>query len=343
MGTPRLLPPGGKARPSAPLPAQGVRWWKAPDYECLGEGLERAIIPIGNPKAVHHDPGAIDWRSLMDWSTLQLRDVTDRHAEDMCAWFTQHGAVGYFIGNVSHIEFPLTEVIATYPGHRRAAPRARGRGRPGPPRVFTRDEWACTSYHRVGGDWFSEQEEGDLAEQGYAFGGRLTMAPDVADLFLQYDPVRYDKEGLLSPSLHDLAARYSVPLSEFRAPDTPDFWALYKEPIADVLNAARLLRQLAVPRGTRRTKGLYQLLQGTGWGIDDDDFPEVHIASLVHAYAYDQVMRTHDVVSCARKNCTRPFLKRTLSHRYCSQRCENTANKAERRKKRVRHSQRKTG
>ena len=323
--------PQGEAPPPAPTPARGVRWWRAPDYECVNG----SITPVGDPVPVDLDPQTIDWGALMRWGTIPAAQIPDATVEEMCAWCQRHGTVGYFMTSVTAIYLPLGLTFEV--GHdaheaARTTHSVTGEASPHAQREELRLE--SLSYHRVGGAWFADRMTGDdLDQEGYGFSGALEKDDSIHD-HVRYDPKAYEEQGPLPPTLDDLAARCLVPIERCPPPNTPEFWALYQEPLTDMLQAGRLLSALR-PRTTAPARRLYQLMRGTSWVLNQAGQPEMRVASLLNAYALTHVLRSHIVKRCACEQCQRPFIGRTPSQKYCTTRCENTVNQQVRRQARA--------
>ena len=311
---PQGPPPQTPARPP-----RGIRWWRAPDYAHVGN----AIVPVGKPEAVELDPKDIDWDALKRWGQLTGDGADDATIEEMRQWCKRFGAVGYFMTSVTNIELPFAIIMEA---------------REHPPEEEM--AWESRSYDRVGGAWFTNSfthsDPEDLEEWGYSWSGTLSKDSSVGDDYiLIYDPT-IGGAAPLTPTIEDLAQRLRAPLKRCPPPNTSEFWALYQEPITDILRAGQTLNTLrsksistAIPQDVNGR--LHILMRGTSLVLNADGQPEMRTASLLNAYALHRVLQPHTVLQCAREDCNRSFVARTATQTFCTPRCENTTSKRSKR------------
>jgi len=311
---PQGPPPQTPARPP-----RGIRWWRAPDYAHVGN----AIVPVGEPEAVELDPKDIDWDALERWGQLKNDGADDATIKEMCQWCRRFGAVGYFMTSVTSIVLPFVIRIEAWEH---------------PPEEEMTLE--VRSYYRVGGAWFTDCfTQGnleDLEAMGYRWSGTLSKDSSIGDdCILIYDP-KIGGAAPITPTIEDLAQRLRAPLERCPQPNTSEFWALYQEPITDILSAGQIFNTLrpesistAAPRDVNGQ--LHILRQGTSLVLNADGQPEMRTASLLNVYALHRVLQPHTLLQCARDDCNRSFAARTATQKFCTPRCANTTNKRSKR------------
>lgn len=312
-----------QSRDAVPRPMSGVRWWRAPDYERAGD----VIAPVGSPEPVHLDPHGIRWDDLIRWGqTYQIHPadrertpIDDTLADDICEWCRAFGLPGYLLASTQAIYLPDSVEVEPHPTD------------PADVHLWS----SVTTYQRAGARWITDVLCSSLDDDtGTAARVERHAIPtgDMTHFCLEQDMT---SDYVLSTSIDRLAEHLCVPVSECPSPETSAFWAVYHEPIADILRAGRLLgavkSELADPRRTRPVAGLYDLMQGTAWAPDARSVPEMRVVSLLNAFAVANVLTEWTPRMCERDDCRSPFMPKTPSQRFCSPRCQSTADKRKQR------------
>ena len=140
------------------------------------------------------------------------------------------------------------------------------------------------AYSRVSGAWFVDREPvlwmpvdedhpDDWDPDSPDLHARLVRDPSF--------PNGYERKGELradTVTIDDLQHRLAVDIFSCPPPDTPAFWALYQEPVEDILQAGRtLVRCQSDSRQKSDThlisRSIYKLMQGTSLVLHAEGYP----------------------------------------------------------------------
>jgi len=305
--------------PQPPSPPLGIRWWRGRNYALTPDG--RHIICQGPFRQKELSPRDIDWDTVLGWSrhtslrpgwtdappTFVVPDEETR--ESMLRWCAFHGCPGTLLFQ-AHTLGGRLGIEVDYDDDP-------GNGRD----VFLR-------YRRMGPRWVVESTYCERYDPDHeSDSDPEALAGAELDEHWQDVTMTDDRQlgHVTTLDATGVAQFLTCPVSECPPPQTPQFWAVYREPILELLRASWRLRQWVsqiVATDGRAQRAAASMEPHTGFVLNDDGVPELRVASLFHAFA---LRNRSDLRACP--CCLTGFYPRSPRQIYCTTTCQRRCGK----------------
>lgn len=253
----------------------------------------------------------------MRWGALGVH-VTGDVREEIRAWCVQFGLPGYLLGTTSVIGLP-SQV------DERECERTSWEDL---------ERWPTYTRHGAvwvtGSTWVPEHEPGDRPHSsGWLIRDSIPLRDGNAIL---------PDDGALDPGDIDrLRLHMQCPIDACPLPGTTPFWAVYQEPLVDILRAGRVLARVQTemhiaPTANNYPPSAYALLQSNGWVYAAGDIgPSWTAASLLGAFALSECLQPGLLPRACAAHCGTQFVPQRVDHSYCSRACRERGGKRTRR------------
>jgi hypothetical protein len=323
----------------------GLRWWRGTNYrlspdnrhiECSGpfERTERALDDIDWAEVLAWSRGCVGPRWDWDGAAPPAFDVPKTTVlNSMLDWCSRFGCPGTLLFQTELLALPVSPAVTD----------------DDPPAPAGLEQ---TVYHRVGARWITQTEAcldddrpdipHDQTADGEAPGPEdaggtapAEATPDVVSwsrgfvqLAERWRPLTV-VNGIVTPvtmlPAEAFAHMVNGDLADCPNPESPDFWAVYREPTVELLRVSWYLREwtarIASPV-TESENERWRLFPHTGFYPNDDGLPEWRVASFFHAYTLQP-----DFAPRICSWCKLPYFSANARKEYCREKCRMNSSK----------------